>query len=119
MRLVGIRGAITVEKNTSEAIIEGTRELLQQMIEKNGLEDDQIISILFSTTDDLNADFPARAAREMGLVDTPLMCFKEINVPGSLTRCIRILMHAYTSRTKDEVKHLYLRKARFLRSDLI
>jgi len=117
MRLRGIRGAITVEANTAEDILPRTRELLEAMVEKNGLEEDDVVSALFSVTDDLDAVFPAAAARQMGWVHTPLMCTCEIPVPGSLSACVRVLLHVYTQRKKDELVHVYLYGASELRPD--
>ena len=113
-----IRGAITVKENTTEEIIRGTKDLLNQAIKANDLKQDDMISIIFSVTEDLNAAFPAVAAREIGLTDVPLICTNEINVPESLKKCIRFLMHVETDKAKSEIKHVYLEGAKVLRPDL-
>lgn len=114
-----IRGAITVKSNEENEILEMTAELLKSMTEQNGIEKDDIISVIFSVTSDLNAAFPAAAARRMGWTETALMCTYEINVPGSLQRCIRVLMHIHTSKNKHELRSVYLKGAKELRPDLI
>lgn len=113
----GIRGATTVEVNTREAILEATRELLELIISANDLDADDIASAIFSTTPDLNAEFPAVAARGLGWLDTALLCTHEISVPGSLPRCIRVLIHWNTTRRADEVVHVYVRGAQGLRPE--
>jgi len=119
MMVRGIRGATTVDSNTREEILEATRELLSAIVEANEINRDHVASIVFSTTVDLNAEFPAVAAREDGWTDIALSCVHEMNVPGALPRCIRILMHVNTERTPRELQHIYLRGARRLRSDLV
>jgi len=113
----GIRGATTTESNTVEAILTATTELLETLIDVNNLDPDNIASIFFSATKDLNAVFPARAAREMGMKYTPLLCLTEIEVPGGLTKCIRVLIHALSERTQKEIRHIYLHDAKTLRED--
>lgn len=113
----GVRGAITASENTREAILEATDELLREMVRVNQMHVDDIASALFTTTPDLNAAFPAVAARELGWSDTPLLCGHEMDVPGSLGRCIRILIHWNTSRQASEIVHVYLREARVLRPE--
>ena len=113
----GIRGATTAEANTREAILAATREMLVLLIEQNDLRPDDIASAIFSTTPDLNAEFPAVAARDLGWVDTALLCTHEMAVPGSLPRCIRVLIHWNTSCRADEVRHVYIRGARSLRPE--
>ena len=113
----GIRGATTVEVNTSEAILEATHELLQLIIEANELDSADIGSVIFTTTADLDAEFPAIAARRMGWHDAALMCGHEMAVPGALARCIRILIHWNTPKSQAEIKHVYIRGARNLRPD--
>jgi len=117
MSLRGIRGAITVEKNSKNEILAATRELLEQLIAANGIKPAEIASALFSTTAGLNAVFPAEAARGLGWTETPLLCMQEIPVPGSLTNCIRVLIHLNTERSQQEMKHVYLREAIKLRRD--
>jgi chorismate mutase len=114
----GIRGATTAEANTREAILEATREMLEQIIIANDLNADDIASAIFSTTPDLNAEFPAVAARALGWVDTALMCTHEMAVPNSLERCVRVLINWNTTRRADEVVHVYIRGARWLRPEL-
>lgn len=114
----GIRGAVTVPENSPEAILGAVRELLEAIASYNNLQPENMISILFSVTQDLNAVFPAQAARELGWLNVPLFCTLEIAVPGSLKRCIRVLMHAYLPCSQNEVKHIYLGGAAQLRPDL-
>lgn len=114
----GVRGATTVETNTAEAILEGTGELLRTMIEANAIEQERVASVLFTTTMDLNAAFPAVAARDLGWTDIALLNAHEMAVPGALPRCIRILLHLNTDRSAREIRHIYLRDARKLRPDL-
>ena len=111
----GIRGATTVEYNNREEILSATTELLQLLIEKNDLHPDNIASAIFTVTDDLDADFPAVAARCLGWTETALMCAREIPVPGSLRKCIRVLIHVNTTRSAAEIQHVYIREAVSLR----
>ena len=114
----GIRGAITVKDNSRASIISATRELLQKIIEANGLDVDDIAAVWFTTSTDLNAEFPAVAARELGWSRTAMICGHEMNVPGSLSRCLRILLLVNTDKKKDELSHVYLNGAEVLRPDL-
>lgn len=116
--LRGIRGAITVERDEPDEIYEATTELMREIIDRNGLESRDIVSIFFTCTQDLVSAFPAVAARRLGLADVPLICSQEIPVPGSLGMCIRVLLHGYVPRGRV-VRHIYLREARTLRADLI
>jgi chorismate mutase len=118
VKIRGIRGAITVDADDPKAIVSATKRLLTCMIEQNGVELDDIASVLFSLTPDLRAVFPALGAREMGWVNVPMLHFTEIDVPGSLPRVIRVLMHVNTTRTQTEIEHVYLDGARVLRPDL-
>jgi chorismate mutase len=118
MRCLGIRGATTVDANTREAIVEATAELLRSIIEKNGVGRDDVASMFFTTTRDINAEFPAVAARELGWTNTALLCAHEMDVPGSLPMTLRILVHVNTERNPDDINHIYLRGARVLRPDL-
>lgn len=118
MNLRGVRGATTVEKNDREEILQATRELLALMIRQNGIDKQEVASALFSTTKDLDAEFPALAARQIGWCDVPLMCGHEMSVPGSLEKCIRILVHWNTEKPLSEIKHIYHRGAERLRPDL-
>ncbi len=117
MSVRGIRGASVVDSNTKESILAETTTLLIEMIQRNGVEFQDIASIFFSLTDDLNAEFPAIAARQMGMTDVPLLCMNEIQVPGGLSRCIRILIHWNTERAASDISHPYLKEAVSLRPD--
>lgn len=116
MRCRGIRGATTVENNTGKEIIEATRELLGLLIDANQIDKNEVASAIFTTTEDLNAEFPAMAARQMGWTDVPLMCGREINVPGSLKKCLRILILINTEKSAQEVAHVYIKGAKDLRN---
>ncbi len=119
MWLRGIRGATVAQENTKEAIIVATREMLQKMIEVNGIVAEDIASAFFSTTSDLNAEFPAVAARQLGWTDCALMCFHDMTVPGALARCVRVMVHWNTPNSAKEIRHVYLNGAEKLRPDLI
>jgi chorismate mutase len=114
----GVRGATTTDTNTSEEILKATRELLALMIRQNGIQPEDVASAIFSTTHDLDAEFPALAARQLGWMDVALMCTNELDVPGSLRRCIRILLHWNTDKMAGEIVHVYVKGARSLRPDL-
>ncbi|HXE44108.1 MAG TPA: chorismate mutase [Conexibacter sp.] len=117
MRLYALRGAITVEHNDAEEILAATDELMRELMARNGLDAGDLVSCLFTLTEDLDAEFPAKAARRMGLSAVPLMCAREVPVPGALPRVIRVLVHYYAE--PDHVaRHVYLREARSLRTDL-
>ncbi len=118
MPVRGLRGAITVSDNNREEIIDKTERLLKDMIEQNRFQEEDVVSVIFSVTDDLDAEFPAVAARRLGWLYTPLMCTREIPVPGSLNKCIRVLMHINSTLRQDEIVHSYLDGARALRPDL-
>lgn len=114
----GIRGAITVPANNKESIVAATKELLKEMVRANGIGVDDIASIIFTTTSDLNAEFPAAATRELGWPQQlALLCTHEMDVPGSLARCLRILMLINTEKRAEEIAHIYLREAKNLRID--
>ncbi len=117
-RCRGIRGATTVEVNERDAILAVTRDLLSQMIEANGIEVDDVASVIFSTTPDVNATFPAVAARQLGWADTALFCMHEMNVAGALPMCIRALIHWNTTKSLKEIQHIYIGRAVALRPDL-
>lgn len=106
-------------ENTKDAIIEATRELLQRLIETNGIEVEDVCSAFFSTTSDLNAEFPAVAARQLGWTDCALMCFHDMTVPGALARCVRVMVHWNTTKAAKEIRHVYMNGAEKLRPDLI
>ena len=113
----GVRGATTAEDNSSEEVLKATRQLLALMIRQNGIEPADVCSAVFSTTTDLDAEFPALAARQLGWFDVALMCVHELDVPGSLRRCIRVLLHWNTDRPADEIVHVYIKEAAHLRPD--
>jgi len=117
LHCLGIRGAITVEENKSETIIAATRELLQKMVDANAIDVDEIAAVWFTTTVDLDAEFPAVAARRMGWHTTALICGHEMNVPGSLPLCIRVMLLWNTDKHKDEIVHIYLKEAETLRTE--
>ena len=114
----GIRGATTVTSDSAEEILAATRELLARIAEANGIRPEDIASILFTVTPDLSAAFPARAARQLGWQHVPLLDAQQIPVPGSLPRCIRVLLHWNTATPQNRVRHVYLREAAALRPDL-
>ncbi len=116
-RVVAIRGAVQAEENTREAILTATEMLMREVIGLNGLDQSRMISALFTTTDDLNAEFPAAAARRIGLNDVPLMCAREIPVPGAMPSVIRVMLHA-TVPADRTIRHVYLGETRNLRADL-
>ncbi|MBN1521507.1 MAG: chorismate mutase [Candidatus Aureabacteria bacterium] len=118
MPVRGIRGAITVDNNTPEDIVQETRVLLKEMIEKNHIRKEDVCSIFFSVTLDLTSEFPALAARQLGFTDTPLLCLTEIPVPESLGKVVRILIHCNTKTSQKDMIHVYLKEAVSLRPDL-
>ena len=113
----GVRGAVTVKENTEDAILAATRELLQVIVKRNEMHPDDIASVYFTTTTDLNATYPALAARQIGWNDVALLCGHEMDVPGGLAMCIRVLIHWNTTRSAKEIVHIYLREAQSLRPD--
>ena len=117
MKLRALRGAITVDRNEAGDILEGTEELVRTVMERNSLSPDQMVSCLFTCTNDLDAEFPAVAARRLGLSEVPLLCAREIDVPGAMPRVIRLMLHCYADESTP-VQHVYLRDARALRADL-
>ncbi len=118
MTVRAIRGAVQVEANEREAILEATAELVSEVMARNDLVTDDVISVLFTATPDLTAEFPALAARKIGFHDVPLICATEIGVPGSLPRVVRLMMHVDTERKRRDVQHVYLRGATVLRLDI-
>jgi chorismate mutase len=116
-RLVALRGAASVEENSGDAIRAATRELLEQLLERNALRVEDIVSCIFTATEDLDAEFPAVAARELGFQHVPLLCAREIAVPGSLPSVVRVMMHCYPNGDVAP-QHVYLGTARALRTDL-
>lgn len=114
----GVRGATTADENTRDAVLLATQQLLALMIRQNQIEPEDVASVIFTTTIDLDAEFPALAARQLGWLDVPLICTNEINVPGSLRRCVRVLIHWNTRKSQTEIVHIYLKDAARLRPDL-
>ena len=120
MAVRGLRGATTVEQNVATDILAATSELLQELLSANGISTyEEIVSAVFTTTPDVNAVFPAEAARSLGLSQVPLLCASEIAVPNSMPRCIRILLHVNTDQPQSAMKHVYLREAKRLRPDMM
>jgi len=114
----GVRGATTADANTRDDILAATRQLLALMIRINGIEPDQVASAVFSLTRDLDAEFPALAARQLGWLDVPLLCTYEVDVPGSLRRCVRVLIHWNTDKPQNAIRHIYVKDAERLRPDI-
>jgi chorismate mutase len=114
----GLRGATTVDADTVAQVTERSQELMRELLAKNGLVEDDIVSALFTTTADVTSIFPATAIREIGFGAVPLLCAAEIPVPGSMPGCIRVLLHVYTARARDDMHHVYLHGAQGLRDDL-
>ena len=114
----GVRGATTIEHNTREEILSATEELLRKMVEANGIRPEDVASVIFTTTPDINAEYPAFAARLMGWRDAPLLCGHEMNVPHGLQKCIRILLHWNTAKSARQIRHIYIKGAANLRPDL-
>jgi chorismate mutase len=113
-----LRGATTVDEDTVDQVRQRVGDLVKAILERNGVSHDDLVSILFTATDDVVSMFPATAAREIGLGDVPLLCARELAVAGGTPLCIRVMVHAYTSRRRDELHHVYLEGARGLRDDL-
>ena len=118
MHCRGVRGATTVDSNSREDILQATRQLLALMIRRNDIAPEDVGSAIFTTTRDLDAEFPALAARQLGWLEVPLLCSYEIQVPGSLPQCIRILVHWNTNKPQEEIVHVYIKEAQRLRPDL-
>ena len=115
----GVRGAITLNANTKEEVRTATIELLNEMIQKNNIKKEDIAFAIFTTTNDINADFPAKYARiDCGFKEVPMMCYNELNVENSLKMCLRILLNINTNKKQNEIKHIYLKGASILRQDL-
>lgn len=119
MSIVAIRGAITVDKNTKNDIAKNTKELLIKIEEANKINREKVVSIIFSTTKDLDADYPAKAARQLGYTHSGLMCFNEMEVLNSLCKCIRVMILYNGDICQSDVKHIYLKGAKKLRPDLL
>ena len=116
--LRALRGATTLDEDTAGQVNDRVRVLISSMLERNGIGHDDVVSILFTATDDIASMFPAAAARSLGLGDVPLICARELNVTGAVPRCIRVLMHFYTEHSREALHHIYLEGARGLRDDL-
>jgi chorismate mutase len=117
-RVRALRGATTAARDDAAELCAATRELLAALVERNDLAIEDIVSALFTVTPDLTSEFPARAARELGWTDIPLLCAATVEVPGALPRCIRVLLHVETTRPRGALVHVYLRGAESLRPDL-
>ncbi len=113
-----LRGATTFDVDEAEHVSERVVELVSAMLERNGVHHDDLISIIFTATDDLASVFPATAARRIGLGDVPLICTRELSIEGAMPQCVRVLMHLETTRGRSELRHVYLHAARGLRDDL-
>jgi chorismate mutase len=113
-----LRGATTIDADTAEDVRERTITLLREMIERNGVDHEDIISVLFTATDDIHSMFPASAARDIGFGDIPLICARELDIVDATPRCIRVLMHLTTDRDRAQLRHVYLEGASGLRDDL-
>lgn len=119
MTYLAIRGASTCEEDTKQEVTKVTQALLEKMIEQNSLDLDSIVSVLFTATGDIHSEFPATAARSLkGFSDIPLMCARELDIDGSMPMCIRIMMHVDVAKTKKDIKHIFMGKAKNLRKDL-
>lgn len=114
-----VRGAITVENNNEEEILSATKVLIEEIISKNREACSDMVSMIFTLTPDLDAVFPAKAARLMGITDVPLMCMSEIPVKGALEKCVRVLIYLNTDKKREEINHVYLKGAVKLRPDLV
>lgn len=117
-QLRAIRGATTLDADAREQVIERTAALLRTILERNGLEKSDLVSIIFTATGDIRSEFPAAAARSIGISDVPLLCARELDVRDAVTLCIRVLIHAYSERQPSELRHVYLERAKPLRTDL-
>jgi chorismate mutase len=113
-----LRGATQADRNHRDDVIEATAELVRAVLDRNGLQPDDLISVIFTATPDLTAEFPAYAARAIGITDVPFLCATEIDVPDAMPRVIRLLAHVESDRSRDELRHVYLRAAAALRTDL-
>ncbi|HVT42515.1 MAG TPA: chorismate mutase [Acidimicrobiales bacterium] len=114
----GLRGATTVDEDTAAQVTERSQELMREIMARNELVEDDIVSIVFTATPDVTSIFPATAIREIGFGAVPLLCAAEIPVPGAMPLCVRVLLHVYTARSRDEIHHVYLHGAQGLRDDL-
>lgn len=113
-----LRGATTVDVDSREQVMDRTGELVTSLIDRNGVDHEDLVSIIFTATDDISSEFPAAAARAAGINTVPLLCARELSVVGAVERCIRVLIHAYTDRAPADLRHVYLHGAEPLRTDL-
>lgn len=118
MAVRAVRGAISVERDERDLVLEATATLVREVLARNSLEPDDLISVIFTATPDIRSEFPAYAARQMGIVDVPLLCATEIPVPGAMPHVLRLLAHVETDLSRAQVRHVYLRGAAALRTDL-
>lgn len=119
LKMRAVRGATTIPEDNQQIVLDATQELLEELFKQNQIIPDNLVSIIFTVTPDIKSEFPAAAARRLGLTSTPLMCAQEIHKPDSLALCIRIMIHFYTNLLKKEIKPVYLNDAVKLRPDLI
>lgn len=117
-RIRALRGAVTADRNERDEIVAATSELLEALLARNAVDPEDLVSMIFTATPDLDAEFPAIAARRLGLAHVPLLCSVELGVQDALPRCVRVLVHLYTDRAPEGLQHVYLRDARELRADL-
>jgi len=117
-RVRALRGATTLEVDERGHLLERTQELIEQLFARNDLHEDDLVSIVFTATGDVHSAYPAEAAREAGITHVPLLCARELEIDGGIARCVRIMMHAYTTKGVRELRHVYLHDARQLRTDL-
>lgn len=119
-RVAAVRGATTLDSDTREEVLARTADLLATLMERNGLTTDDVVSLLFTATEDISSEFPAAAVREAGISDVPMLCARELDIDGgsNIPLCVRVMAHVHTDRPRAELHHAYLRGARQLRSDL-
>jgi chorismate mutase len=113
-----LRGATTLDADTTEQVLERVQALMRELLDRNSIDHDDIVSIVFTATDDIHSMFPATAARSLGLGDVPLLCARELEITGATPMCVRVLMHLTTDRPRSELHHVYLEGARGLNDDL-
>jgi chorismate mutase len=118
VKLLALRGATTCDEDSKAEIDEKTQRLVREMLARNGIDHDQLVSIIFTATDDLHSEFPATAARALGLGDVPLLCARELDITHGMQRCVRVLVHFYGEQSRQDLHHVYLEGARALRDDL-
>jgi len=117
-QLRALRGATTLDADTKEQVMDRTAVLIRTILERNGIDHEDLVSLIFTATDDVRSEFPAAAARGIGISDVPLLCARELDVEGAVPRCIRVLIHLYTDREPTALRHVYLEGAKPLRTDL-